>query len=363
MDTALFEYPLPDGLIAQTPADRRDGSRLMLVNRKCGTFEHAAFTDLPDLLAPHTRIFRNNASVFKARLHGRRRGGGAVECLLLRPSESPYCFWCLLKPGRKLPPGSAFEVGEGITLTVRSKNDQGQCLISVAQPGKMSMLEVAERHGEIPLPPYIRRNGGDGDARLREFDRERYQTIYADPVRKVAAAAPTAGLHFSPEVIQGLQERHASFYDLTLHIGLDTFRPIQSEQVENHTIHREMYEIPAASARAAICPDLQTRLAVGTTSMRALEDYARKQTGVSHPSSGSTFVGEADIFIYPPANFQCVDALLTNFHLPRSTLLCLVSAFLCPGGTDGIAWLKELYAEAVHQKYRFFSYGDAMLIL
>ena len=207
----------------------------------------------------------------------------------------------------------------------------------------------------MPLPPYI--TGHDNDA-ARAVDRERYQTVYADRSHQVAAAAPTAGLHFTPELLAGIAAQGVNFADLTLHVGLGTFRPIVTDLVEDHAIHREVYEMPSATQQALFAATGR-RIAVGTTSVRSIEDYLATHTA----PMGRDFFGEAGIFIYPPRGFRGVDALITNFHQPRSTLLCLVSAFLTPGSTDGVAWLKEIYADAVAREYRFFSYGDAMLIL
>lgn len=237
------------------------------------------------------------------------------------------------------------------------------------------ILAVANRIGEMPLPPYIA--GHDNDA-ARAIDRERYQTVYADRAHQVAAAAPTAGLHFTPELLTRLAAQGITTADLTLHVGLGTFRPIATARVEEHPIHREVYEIPATTQQALLATKGR-RIAVGTTSVRTIEDFLVRQpdaarwsgltsrrserVGVNALHPDQPYLAEADIFIYPPRDFRGVDALITNFHQPRSTLLCLVSAFLVPGSADGIAWLKEIYAEAVAREYRFFSYGDAMLIL
>ncbi len=227
--------------------------------------------------------------------------------------------------------------------------------------GVGGLLAVTERLGEMPLPPYIRRVGAENAAeKLR--DMESYQTVYADPAKKIAAAAPTAGLHFTPAVLAALAARGVATYDLALRVGLGTFRPIVAERVETHVIHREWYEIPAET-RVALAAPGGPRLAVGTTTLRAIEDYLAKSGGSGGPALPQPWLAEADIFIYPPREFAGAEMLLTNFHLPRSTLLCLVSAFLTPGATDGIAWLKEIYAEAGARGYRFYSFGDAMLIL
>lgn len=381
LPTDLFDYPLPDRLIAQHPADRRDASRLLVVHRRGHRLEHRHFHDLPDYLQAGDTLFRNNAAVIPARLHATRPTGGQVECLLLRPAmsaEPQVCsaisaqppsglgsqassqWWCLLRPGKKLPLGATF-AREGIfAATVVAKNDDGTARVAFDVIDG-DILSAANRIGEMPLPPYI--TGHDNDA-ARAVDRERYQTVYADRAHQVAAAAPTAGLHFTPELLAKLSGRDVAFADLTLHVGLGTFRPIATDRIEDHDIHREVYEMPAATQRA-LFSNRGRRIAVGTTSVRTIEDFltAHSALPAPNPSNGESFIGEADIFIYPPREFRGVDALITNFHQPRSTLLCLVSAFLTPGSTDGIAWLKEIYAEAVAREYRFFSYGDAMLIL
>ena len=393
MNTDLFDYPLPERLIAQQPAQRRDESRLLVVDRETRTLAHRRFRDLPEYLRTGDTLFRNNAAVIPARLHAVRPTGGAVECLLLRPAlsgqqsavssqssnRSPQVsglksqvsegWWCLLRPGKKLPVGATFG-REGIfTGTVLEKTADGLARVSFATTDG-DIVAVANRIGEMPLPPYI--TGHDSEEAHRT-DRERYQTVYADRGHQVAAAAPTAGLHFTPELLATLAAQGVGFADLTLHVGLGTFRPITTERIEDHAIHREVYEIPAATQRALFA-GTGRRIAVGTTSVRSIEDWlSRNPEGHREASVGGRsdpalrpqgdFMGEAAIYLYPPRDFRGVDALITNFHQPRSTLLCLVSAFLTPGSTDGIAWLKEIYAEAVAREYRFFSYGDAMLIL
>ncbi|WP_309384052.1 tRNA preQ1(34) S-adenosylmethionine ribosyltransferase-isomerase QueA [Cerasicoccus frondis] len=360
MQTDEFDYPLPEELIAQAPADRRDHSRLMVVNRATGEITHTHFRNLPEFL-PACRVFRNNACVFRARLPAKRPTGGAVECLLLHPAEKPWEFWCLLKPGRRLQEGATFGVDGVFSAEVVEKRPDGENRVRFTPlAGQDSVTGIAEMAGNLPLPPYIEQARREADASKdwSSFDRERYQTVYADPARKVAAAAPTAGLHFTPELIEQLKAAGSSFHDVTLHVGLDTFRPISVDRIEDHEIHREFYEIAETTRQALVTETGGPRLAVGTTSLRAVEDYARKMPDASGP-----FAAEADIFIYPPAQFQLIDSLITNFHLPRSTLLCLVSGFLTPGSLDGIKWLKELYQEAISLRYRFYSYGDAMLLV
>lgn len=362
LKTDLFDYPLPERLIAQTPAQQRDHSRLLVVHRAERRLEHRQFRELGDYLRTGDILFRNNAAVIPARLHARRPTGGQVECLLLRPAATAGEWWCLLRPGRKLPPGETFGLDGLFTATVREKNAEGTCRVAFAcvRP-EDDILAVANRIGEMPLPPYI---AGRADDTARQLDRERYQTVYADRAHQVAAAAPTAGLHFTPQLLEQLARAGVQCADLTLHVGLGTFRPIATEHIETHAIHREFYEISAATQEALFAPPPAgaprgRRIAVGTTSVRTIEHFLRDHA----TPLGRDHFAEADLFIYPPRDFRGIDALITNFHQPRSTLLCLVSAFLTPGSTDGIAWLKEIYAEAVAREYRFFSYGDAMLIV
>lgn len=354
LSTDLFDYPLPPQLIAQTPAARRDDSRLLVVDRATREVGHHRFADLPRFLRPGDILIRNNAAVLPARLHASRPTGGAVECFLLRP-DGADTWWCLLKPGRRLPVGATFAHGDDFAGTVLARHEDGTALVRfTTRPGE-SLTAVANRLGDVPLPPYIARPDAAAE---RPRDLERYQTVYADRARPVAVAAPTAGLHFTPELLATLADRGVATAEVTLHVGLGTFRPIATPTVEEHAIHRELYELPAATQRLLFHPSGR-RIAVGTTTVRSVEDFMATH---SEPSV-RTHVAEAGIFVYPPAVFRGVDALITNFHQPRSTLLCLVAAFLAPGSTDGIAWLKALYAEAVARDYRFLSYGDAMLIL
>jgi S-adenosylmethionine:tRNA ribosyltransferase-isomerase len=352
--TALFDYQLPARLIAQQPADRRDQSRLLVVNRATHAVEHRHFGNLPEYLRAGDFLFRNNAAVIPARLHATRPTGGQVECLLLRPAIAAGEWWCLLRPGKKLPVGSSFGLEGFFTGTVQGKTNDG--LVRVAfVTAHDDILAVANRIGEMPLPPYIGERHSEAE---RLLDRERYQTVYADRSQQVAAAAPTAGLHFTPELLARLAAQEIGFADLTLHVGLGTFRPITTEIIEDHEIHREVYEISAATQQALFAVPGR-RIAVGTTAVRSIEDFL---TGHSAPT-GRDLLAAAGLFIHPPRPFRGVDALITNFHQPRSTLLCLVAAFLAPGSTDGIDWLQEIYADAIAREYRFFSYGDAMLIL
>jgi S-adenosylmethionine:tRNA ribosyltransferase-isomerase len=361
--TDLFDYSLPPELVAQVPAARRDQSRLLVVDRAAHTVAHHSFAELPHFLAAGDTLFRNNAAVLPARLHAWRPTGGRVECFLLRPTEAPETWRCLVRPGRKLPVGATFRGPDGAFAgVVVAREPDGSAVVRFTTSAATSIVTVANRIGDVPLPPYITRPDAAPDHdQQRARDLERYQTVYAQPSRQVAVAAPTAGLHFTPELLAQLVAQGVTTADMTLHVGLGTFRPIATATVDAHEIHRELYEIPAATQRALAVPRAGRRVAVGTTSVRSIEDFL--QRGPAAADARADHLAEAGIFIYPPAVFRGVDALITNFHQPRSTLLCLVAAFLSPGSTDGIAWLQAIYAEAIRREYRFFSYGDAMLIL
>ncbi len=358
----LFDYHLPAHLVAQTPAVRRDQSRLLVVDRATRAVSHHTFADLPRFLRAGDTLFRNNAAVLPARLHARRPTGGQVECFLLRPAadHSGQTWHCLIKPGKKLPVGATFADSAGtFRAEIAAREADGSALVRFDTLNGESVTALANRLGEVPLPPYIERSDVPAFASsAASVDRERYQTVYADPARQVAVAAPTAGLHFTPEILATLRAQGVLSADLTLHVGLGTFKPITAELIADHEIHRELYEIPVATQRALFSPLPGRRIAVGTTSVRSVEDFLTRRSA----AQDRPHIGEAGIYIYPPRAFRGVDALITNFHQPRSTLLCLVSAFLTPGSTDGIAWLHSIYAEAVAREYRFFSYGDAMLI-
>jgi len=359
LSTNLFDYDLPERLIAQAPVARRDASRLLVVHRNERRWEHRVFRDLPDYLRPDDVLFRNNAAVLPARLRAVRPTGGKVECFLLRPEstgDGNESWWCLLKPGKRLPIGTTFGQPDAFSAEVVQKNEDGVALVAFSPVDpQASMKEIANRCGEMPLPPYIERSGED---ERRESDFERYQTVYADHAKQVAVAAPTAGLHFTPEVLAALDDHGIQTREVTLHVGLGTFRPVTTDNITDHDIHRELYEMPAETQHTLWNPSGR-RVAVGTTTVRAIEDFMQRY---EIPTSAPR-VEEAGIFIYPPRAFAGVDAMITNFHQPRSTLMCLVSSFLTPGSMEGIDWIREIYAEAIREEYRFFSYGDAMLIL
>jgi S-adenosylmethionine:tRNA ribosyltransferase-isomerase len=360
ISTDRLDYRLPAELIAQAPTERRDGSRLLVVDRSTRALSHRTFSELPSLLRAGDIIFRNNASVLPARLRCRRPTGGKVECLLLRKmregNDTGEIWQCLVRPGRRLSAGAVFKTEDGaLSGEVTASLDDGSVLVRFSTREGESVAEAANRVGDIPLPPYIARSDGS----RREEDRERYQTVYSDRARQVAAAAPTAGLHFTPTLLAQIQSLGVKTADLTLHVGLGTFKPIATDTVEAHQIHGELYEIPDATQRLLFPPLSGRRIAVGTTTVRSVEDFL---AGHDAPL-GHAHLAETAAYIYPPRTFKGVDALITNFHQPRSTLLCLVATFLAPGTYDGIDWLMEIYAEAISHRYRFFSYGDAMLIL
>ena len=362
MDSALFDYHLPADRIAQEPSAYRDESKLMVVDRKTREVIHARFADVGNYLPATTCFFRNNVAVLKARLFCHRPGGGKVECLLLQPAEDACTWWCLLRPGKKTLKSQTFGIEGEYRAEVLGVGKNGDYRVRFYPERNESVSELSERLGIMPLPPYIKRDSNDP---RYETDDERYQTVYADYEKRLAVAAPTAGLHFTKALIESLERRSFQFYDLTLQVGIGTFHPIQTDDILDHEIHHEWYEIPADTLSALRKPGPGPRVAVGTTSVRSMEDVLRRIENASDDCitpSGSV-QAEADIYIYPPFQFKGADALITNFHLPKSTLLCLVSAFLTPGETSGIQWLLELYEKAIKHDYRFYSYGDAMLII
>jgi len=344
MDASLFDYELPPELIAQEPAEPRDASRLLVLDRTVGAWADHGFSELPELLRAGDCLVANRSRVIPARLLGTAvDGGGAVELLLLRPVGDER-WEAMVRPGRRCRVGARVDLAGGAARAhVVGEGNEGTRVVAIEAPWPVH--ELLERHGLPPLPPYIERH----DAPKPE-DRERYQTVYARDDGSVAA--PTAGLHFTPELLARLAGRGVALHYLTLHVGPGTFRPVRATRLDEHRMEAEPIEIPEATARAvhAAKRDGRRVVAVGTTTTRALE-WAMGEDGRLRGGAG-----EADLFIRPGHRFRVVDALITNFHLPRSTLLVLVAAL---AGRDLIL---DAYRHAVAARYRFYSYGDAMLI-
>ena len=352
MFTSELSYHLPNELIAQSPSKHRDQSRLLLYNRVSNKTSHHLFSELKDILPEKLAIFRNDVSVLKARLLGTRSSGGSVECLLLRCDDESTNTWkCLLKPGGKTAKAKSFGIPNEYAAKVIESLSSGEYLVQFNLINDIDPPALAQRLGKLPLPPYVRRP-------VNEEDELRYQTVYAKKEHRTAIAAPTAGLHFTPQILESLEENGHSIHDLTLSVGLGTFRPIESKRVEDHPMHAEDYTLSPSAKRVLRNTQIK-KLAIGTTTVRTIEHFLLKDD--ANPEQ--TTHAETNLFIRPPYSFLGVNHLLTNFHLPGSTLLCLVAAFLDNKNTDGLKKLKELYSEAIEKKYRFFSYGDAMLIL
>jgi len=398
--TADFYYELPPELIAQHPAPQRDGSRLLVLHRTDGRFEHRRFPDFLAYVGPGDVLVLNDSRVIPARLRGHKpASGGEVEVLLVE-ENGVNDWWAMLRPGKRVragtrlaftrpagiqPPASsrrhfaspAVDSTRALSAVVEAKNDEGLYRLRFEQASDLRGL--LEQFGEVPLPPYIQR-----PIPPSAEDRERYQTVFAAAPGSVAA--PTAGLHFTGGLLEGIKQRGVELCFVTLHVGLGTFAPVKVERLEDHVMHEEAYEIPALTVAAVSRAKAEGRrvVAVGTTSLRVLETVAahlefggaslrasqpQDQFQAARPQARPTDAGSAPLrgrtrlFLRPPAEFRVAHALLTNFHLPESTLLMLVSAFAAPGATRGRELILRTYAEAVRERYRFFSYGDAMLIL
>ena len=340
MKTSDFFYDLPKELIAQTPVEPRDHSRLMVLHKESGEVEHRHFYDVIDYLNPGDCLIVNDSRVLPARLYGQKEGtGGHMEFLLLQNLGNDQ-WETLAKPGKKAKPGAVFTFGDGkLRAVVKEVKEDGNRIVQFFYEG--SFYAILDEIGQMPLPPYIKE---------KLQDKERYQTVYSHEVG--SAAAPTAGLHFTPELMEKIRRKGIAIGFVTLHVGLGTFRPVSVENVLDHKMHAEHYSMPAETAEL-IQKTKQNGgrvIAVGTTSCRTLESVAAQHGGICECE------GWTDIFIYPGFQFQVLDALITNFHLPESTLVMLVSAL---AGRENI--LHE-YETAVKEKYRFFSFGDAMLI-
>ncbi len=339
MKTSDFDFQLPEELIAQTPLERRDASRLLTLDKTTGAVGHHHFYELPQFLRPGDCLVLNDSRVLPARLIGHRPTGGVCEVLLL-VDRGDNLWECLVRPGRKLKPGAQVIFGDGqLTATVEAELDDGKRTVRFHYRG--IFLEILEQLGKMPLPPYIK-------AELE--DQERYQTVYSKVVG--SAAAPTAGLHFTPELLEQVQNLGVKVCCVTLHVGLGTFRPVKAEEITDHEMHSEFCQISGETA--AIINETKQGggrvICVGTTSCRTIESFAAEDGTMSERS------GWTNIFIYPGYKFKVLDALITNFHLPQSTLIMLVSALA------GREHVLAAYEEAVREKYRFFSFGDAMFI-
>lgn len=340
MKVEEFNYELPERLIAQVPIEKRDESRLMILNREKQTIEHKVFKDIIDYLEPGDCIVRNNTKVLPARLYGKKETGAHVEFLLLNRIEGD--IWeCIVRPGNKLHIGTKVYFGDGILQAeILDVMAGGTRKVKFIYKGIFN--EILDQIGLMPLPPYIHEE-------LKENDR--YQTVYAK--YEGSAAAPTAGLHFTDELLNKIEEKGIKIANVTLHVGIGTFRPVKVENIEEHNMHSEHYYIKEQDAQKINETKKQGKkvIAVGTTSCRVLETIASNKTGLVEETEGDT-----NIFIYPGYKFKCIDGLITNFHLPESTLLMLVSALA------GKEYIMKAYNEAVEKEYKFFSFGDAMLI-
>ena len=343
LSTKDFYYDLPESLIAQTPADKRDHSRLMVLDREQQTISHHIFHHILDMIRPEDMLVVNASKVIPARLLGTTTKTGADMELLLLKMHASGEWETLVRPGKRAKVGASFTFGNILTATVTEVKEDGNRMVSFSwdQERYQSIYEVLDAVGHMPLPPYIK-------AKLE--DRNRYQTVYAK--EEGSAAAPTAGLHFTNELLQALKEKGVGYGEVTLHVGLGTFRPVKVDRIEDHLMHAEYFSITPEVAE-----EINRRranggriIAVGTTSCRVLESVTDEQ-GIVHAMSGNT-----QIFIYPGYRFKAIDALITNFHLPESTLLMLVSAL---AGKD---FMMQAYDTAVREEYRFFSFGDAMFI-
>ncbi len=341
MKVSEFDYDLPADYIARYPAKKRTDSRLLVFDRSDGTISHRDFGSLIEYLDETDALIVNDSKVFKARLIGRKqKTGGEVEILCLSAvSEKKWKVLC--RPARRVRCGTRIRFGDHGEAVVAEELDRGERIAEFSD----DPLKICEHIGELPLPPYIKRTA-------EESDLERYQTVYGDPVGSVAA--PTAGLHFTEELLERIRQKGVELVRLTLHVGWGTFRPVTADEVRNHRVEEEWYSIDEHTATAIrrLRQSRKSMVVVGTTTTRALESWWRDTKGELGPMSGWT-----NLFIYPPHSFNLVDKLLTNFHLPRSSLLMLVSAFADRKG------ILECYGEAIEKRYRFYSYGDAMLIL
>lgn len=345
-----FDYELPEELIAQLPADKRENSKMMVLERKTRQISHKHFYNIVDLIDKDTLLVLNDTKVMPARLIGHKDTGAKIEVFLLKPlsgSSSENRWEVLIKPSKRIKPGTVVTISKELSVKALERTEEdGGWIVELIYEG--NLLEVLHRNGNIPLPPYIERKLADED--IKKLDFERYQTVYAKDEGSVAA--PTAGLHFTEEILQKLKDKGVEIAYVTLNVGLGTFRPVKCENILEHKMHSETFEISEETSRKINEAKAQGKMitAVGTTTVRTLETAYQQFGEIKACNSAS------ELFIYPPYEFKVIDNLITNFHLPKSTLLMLVSAL---AGKD---FIFEAYKQAVENKYRFFSYGDCMFI-
>ena len=358
MQVSEYDYELPEELIAQMPADKRENSRMLVLDPVSRTIEHKHFYDIVDLLDENTLLVMNNTKVLPARLYGTKDTGARIEVFLLEPKagvnegvnegvKGGKNWSCLIKPSKRIKPDTIIKISDELSVrAIKRLEEDGEWLVEMIYDG--DLFEILHKVGNIPLPPYIERKLQTDE--IKKFDTERYQTVYAKDEGSVAA--PTAGLHFTKEILKKLEEKGVETAYVTLNVGLGTFRPVKCERIEDHKMHSETFEI--SEETAAIINRAKSAgkklIAVGTTTVRTLET-AYKQFGCIKACKSAS-----ELFIYPPYEFKVIDGLITNFHLPKSTLLMLVSALA------GKEFIFEAYKEAVKERYRFFSYGDCMFI-
>ena len=350
MNISEFDYNLPEELIAQMPSDKREHSKMLVLDRKNKTIEHKHFYDIVDYIDENSILVLNNTKVLPARLYGKKDTGANIEVFLLEKDEtiSDKCFWkVLIKPSKRIKPDTIIKISEELSVkAIKRLEDAGEWLVELIYEG--DLFEILHRVGNIPLPPYIERKMQTEE--LKHFDMERYQTVYAKDEGSVAA--PTAGLHFTKEILEKLKEKGVEIVYITLNVGLGTFRPVKCENILDHKMHSETFEITKEAAEKINNAKAQGKklIAVGTTTVRTLETAYQKYGCIKACHDHS------ELFIYPPYEFKIIDNLITNFHLPKSTLLMLVSAL---AGKD---FIFKAYQEAIKNNYRFFSYGDCMYI-
>lgn len=347
MNISEFDYELPEELIAQMPADKRENSKMLVLNRVDKTIEHKHFFDITDYIDDNCVLVLNNTKVLPARLYGKKEETGAkIEVLLLEPKENNQ-WSCLIKPSKRVKENTIITISENLKIkTIQKLEDAGEWLIELQYNG--DLFDILHKVGNIPLPPYIERKLQSEE--IKQFDKERYQTVYAKDEGSVAA--PTAGLHFTKEILNKLKEKGVELIYVTLNVGMGTFRPVKCENILDHKMHSETFEITKDAADRINAAKQQGKkiIAVGTTTVRTLETAYQKYGCIKACHDHS------ELFIYPPYEFKVVDELITNFHLPKSTLLMLVSAL---AGKD---FIFKAYQEAIKNRYRFFSYGDCMFI-